>query len=130
MSDVDVLDLTACGTLTFHRPDDETFPGMGICRKAIIRGGLYPAAVNAANEQAVALFLAGKLVFWILPACAGRRWSGLCRPTTAYRGFWKPTAKAGGEQLLRPGNSEHGYFLGGAVPARGAVSGPHMRKDA
>lgn len=44
VSDVDVLDLTACGTLTFHRPDDETFPGMGICRKAITRGGLYPAA--------------------------------------------------------------------------------------
>ena len=61
VSDVDVLDLTACGTLTFHRPDDETFPGMGICRKAITRGGLYPAAVNAANEQAVALFLAGKI---------------------------------------------------------------------
>lgn len=63
VSDVDVLDLTACGTLTFHRPDDETFPGMGICRKAITRGGLYPAAVNAANEQAVALFLAGKIGF-------------------------------------------------------------------
>lgn len=77
VSDVDVLDLTACGTLTFHRPDDETFPGMGICRKAIIRGGLYPAAVNAANEQAVALFLAGKIGFLDIARLCGQalEWS-------------------------------------------------------
>lgn len=77
VSDVDVLDLTACGTLTFHRPDDETFPGMGICRKAITRGGLYPAAVNAANEQAVALFLAGKIGFLDIARLCGQalEWS-------------------------------------------------------
>lgn len=72
VSDVDVLDLAACGTLTFHRPDDETFPGMGICREAITRGGLYPAAVNAANEQAVALFLAGKIGFLDIARLSGR----------------------------------------------------------
>ena len=77
VSDVDVLDLTACGTLTFHRPDDETFPGMGICRKAIIRGGLNPEAVNAANEKAVALILAGKIGFLDIARLCGQalEWS-------------------------------------------------------
>lgn len=57
------LDLAACGQLTFDAPDDAAFPCMGVCREAIRRGGLYPAAVNAVNERAVALFLAGRLRF-------------------------------------------------------------------
>ena len=62
-SPVKRLSLTEVGRLTFFEPDDETFPAMGVCREAIRRGGLYPAAVNAANEQAVALFLEGKIGF-------------------------------------------------------------------
>ncbi|MCI8553654.1 MAG: 1-deoxy-D-xylulose-5-phosphate reductoisomerase [Clostridiales bacterium] len=49
--------------LTFFPPDDEAFPCMALCREAITRGGLAPAAVNAANEQAVALFLEEKISF-------------------------------------------------------------------
>ncbi len=62
-SPVGQLDLASCGSLTFCAPDDETFRGPSICREAITRGGLYPAAVNAANEQAVALFLEGRIGF-------------------------------------------------------------------
>lgn len=57
------LRLEDWGKLTFFAPDDETFPAMGLCREAIRRGGAYPAALNAANEQAVALFLDGKISF-------------------------------------------------------------------
>jgi 1-deoxy-D-xylulose-5-phosphate reductoisomerase len=58
------LDLTQCGALTFTRPDDSTFRCIDICRAALSKGGLYPAAVNAANEKANALFRAGKTGFW------------------------------------------------------------------
>lgn len=57
------LDLTAVGALHFAAPDGETFPAIGLCREAIARGGLTPAALNGANEQAVALFLQGKIGF-------------------------------------------------------------------
>lgn len=57
------LDLTAFGSLTFQPADDEVFPGMQICRRAAERGGLYPAAVNAANEEANALFRRGEAGF-------------------------------------------------------------------
>ena len=43
---------------------------MQVCREALRRGGAYPAAVNAVNERAVALFLAGKLPFSRIPALA------------------------------------------------------------
>lgn len=61
------LDLADLGQLTFARPDEETFQGIRICREAINRGGLVPAVVNGANEEAVGLFLAGKLPFLKIP---------------------------------------------------------------
>ncbi len=66
-SPVPRLDLAAYQKLTFFAPDYETFPCMTYCREAITRGGLYPAAVNAANEEAVALFLAGRIGFTAIP---------------------------------------------------------------
>ncbi|MCL2488996.1 MAG: 1-deoxy-D-xylulose-5-phosphate reductoisomerase, partial [Oscillospiraceae bacterium] len=51
------LDLAEIGRLTFYQPDNEAFPALQIWRRAMALGGLYPAAVDAANEQAVALFL-------------------------------------------------------------------------
>ena len=62
-SPVPRLDLAAFARLTFYAPDDAAFPAVNLCREALRRGGLYPAAVNAANEQAVALFLEGKIGF-------------------------------------------------------------------
>ncbi len=57
------LSLADIGTLTFSRPDMETFACLKICFDAIKAGGLKPAAANGANEEAVALFLDGKIGF-------------------------------------------------------------------
>ena len=57
------LDLTKLGTLTFYKPDYDTFKCMNICREAIARGGLYPAYANSANEQANLMFRQGKIGF-------------------------------------------------------------------
>lgn len=57
------LSLADIGTLTFQRPDTETFKALPLCIEAIRRGGLYPTAVNGANEEAVRLFLEGKIGF-------------------------------------------------------------------
>lgn len=57
------LDLFKVGTLTFERPDTDTFRCLPLCIEAINRGGVYPTAVNGANEEAVRLFLEGKIGF-------------------------------------------------------------------
>lgn len=49
--------------LTFYAPDDEAFPAMNLARRALKMGGLYPAALNAANEVAVGAFIAGEIDF-------------------------------------------------------------------
>ena len=49
--------------LTFYAPDDEAFPAMNLARRALSMGGLYPAALNAANEVAVGAFIAGEIGF-------------------------------------------------------------------
>lgn len=62
-SPVRQLDLTEFGTLTFEKPDYETFSCINLCRRAFEKGGLYPAAVNAANEKANELFRRGRIGF-------------------------------------------------------------------
>jgi len=57
------LDLTAVGQLTFHEPDTEKFPCLGLARQALARGGSASVVLNAANEVAVAAFLDGRLRF-------------------------------------------------------------------
>lgn len=57
------LDLFKVGTLTFEKPDTDTFRCLPLCIKAINEGGLAPTAVNGANEEAVRLFLEGKIKF-------------------------------------------------------------------
>lgn len=57
------LSLSDVGTLTFEKPDTETFRCLPLCIEAVKAGGLAPAAVNGANEAAVALFLKGKIKF-------------------------------------------------------------------
>ena len=61
------LDLWEVGNLSFYKPDYENFPCMNICRDAITKGGLYPAAVNCANEEANLLFRQGKISFNAIP---------------------------------------------------------------
>lgn len=57
------LSLTDIGTLTFEKPDTETFRCLPLCIEAVKRGGLAPAAVNGAGEEAVGLFLSGRIKF-------------------------------------------------------------------
>ena len=60
------LDLTSL-TLEFAAPDTEAFPLLALAREAGERGGTAPCAFNAANEVAVAAFLAGRLPFPGIP---------------------------------------------------------------
>ena len=55
------LDLTRVGSLTFEEPDVERFPCLALARQALEAAGCAPAVLNAANEIAVAAFLAGRI---------------------------------------------------------------------
>jgi 1-deoxy-D-xylulose-5-phosphate reductoisomerase len=57
------LDLASGLVLEFHAPDEESFPCLALARAAGIAGGTAPCVLNAANEVAVAAFLAGGLPF-------------------------------------------------------------------
>jgi len=57
------LNLFEVGKLTFEKPDLDTFRCLPLCIEAINQGGLAPTAVNGANEEAVRLFLEGKIKF-------------------------------------------------------------------
>ena len=57
------LSLTDYGTLTFEKPDYDTFKCLSAAIKAIKLAGAYPCLVNSANEEAVALFLKEKISF-------------------------------------------------------------------
>lgn len=58
------LDLLTCGALTFDRPDREAFPCLALAEEAAERGGNVCAAMNGANEAAVALFLQDRIGFY------------------------------------------------------------------
>ena len=59
----DQLDLAAIGELTFRSTDEVRFPATRLAREAARAGGGIPAVLNAANEVAVAAFLAGQIGF-------------------------------------------------------------------
>ncbi len=61
------LDLFAVQSLSFYTPDLSAFPCLDIAIRALKRGGLAPAAVNGANEEAVSAFLQGRLGFMQIP---------------------------------------------------------------
>ena len=67
-SGVESLDLVAAARLDFEAPDVVRFPSLGLARAAAEAGGTAPAALNAANEVAVAAFLEGRLGFLGIPA--------------------------------------------------------------
>lgn len=66
------LDLFDAGTLTFRKPDEETFPLLPLARRAIERGGNTPASMNGANEAAVWRFLRGEIRYTDLFDCVAR----------------------------------------------------------
>ena len=57
------VDFFELGSLTFEKPDVETFRGLSMAYQAIAEGGSMPTVFNAANEKAVALFLEKKIRF-------------------------------------------------------------------
>lgn len=61
------LDLSSFATLTFEKPDLSRFPGAGLGHEALKRGGVAPAVMSAANEEAVGLFLRGRVRFLDIP---------------------------------------------------------------
>ena len=63
-SPVDRLDLTQCAALTFVKPDLEAFPCLALARDCARRGGNLCAAMNGANEEAVAMFLRDEIGFY------------------------------------------------------------------
>lgn len=60
---VSKLDLSKITNLTFYKPDLDTFKCLKVCKDAVKRGNLVPAAANGANEEAVKLFLDKKILF-------------------------------------------------------------------
>lgn len=71
-SGVERLDLARIGTLTFEPPDLGRFPALALARSALEAGGSSPNILNAANEVAVAAFLAGELPFGGIPSLVER----------------------------------------------------------
>jgi 1-deoxy-D-xylulose-5-phosphate reductoisomerase len=61
------LDLTRVGALSFEEPDTDRFPCLALARQALGAGGCAPVILNAANEVAVAAFLAGQIRFVQIP---------------------------------------------------------------
>ncbi|RED15597.1 1-deoxy-D-xylulose-5-phosphate reductoisomerase [Parasphingopyxis lamellibrachiae] len=57
------LDLAQVARLDFEEPDTERFPALKLARSAMEAGGARPAILNAANEEAVAAFLGGRIGF-------------------------------------------------------------------
>ena len=62
------LDLVTAGPLTFQHPDPVKFPALAIAKQALQAGGRAPAAMNAANECAVAAFLDRRVGFLDIPS--------------------------------------------------------------
>lgn len=78
---VEFLDLARVGALHFERPDPQRFPCLRLAYEALAAGGTAPAALNAANEVAVASFLSGALGFRRIPQLIESVLAGsACRP--------------------------------------------------
>jgi 1-deoxy-D-xylulose-5-phosphate reductoisomerase len=65
--DLEPLDLTRVGTLTFEAPDPVRFPAYTLAYRALAMGGTAPAALSGADEAAVAAFLSGRCRFDDIP---------------------------------------------------------------
>ncbi|MET0251739.1 MAG: 1-deoxy-D-xylulose-5-phosphate reductoisomerase [Novosphingobium sp.] len=74
------LDLTAVGELTFCAPDESRFPATRLAREAAAAGGAAPAVLNAANEVAVAAFLAGHIPFTRIAAYVSKALARIALP--------------------------------------------------
>ena len=62
-SPVPEIDWKTLSKMTFYGADDQTFRCLSACKRAMKKGGLYPAVANGANEVANLLFRQGKISF-------------------------------------------------------------------
>jgi 1-deoxy-D-xylulose-5-phosphate reductoisomerase len=62
-SGLPALDLPKLGCLSFAKPDFKKFPCLGLALHVAANGGTLPTVLNAADEEAVEAFLAGRLKF-------------------------------------------------------------------
>ena len=89
------LDLSRAMSLTFEPPDRETFPSLDLGDEVMRRGGTAGAALNAANEAAVARFLDGTIRFLDIPrACRAALDHHEYDPRPALDDLWKVDARA------------------------------------
>jgi 1-deoxy-D-xylulose-5-phosphate reductoisomerase len=93
--DVPKLDLAAVGSLTFEEPDPETFACLRLALEAGAAGGTAPTVLNAADEVAVAAFLAGRIPFTCIAAVIERTLEELpARPVTHFEDLFATDAEA------------------------------------
>lgn len=96
-ADVEVprLDLAAVGSLTFEQPDLETFACLRLALEAGAAGGTAPCVLNAADEVAVAAFLAERIPFTGIPAVIERVMEEMpARPVTHFDDLFAADAEA------------------------------------
>jgi 1-deoxy-D-xylulose-5-phosphate reductoisomerase len=94
-SGVPAFDPVALGTLTFEAVRHEAFPMLGMGIAAGRAGGAAPAVYNAANEAAVALFLAGALPFGGIPRVVEGALAALAtQPGDTLEALWAADAAA------------------------------------
>jgi 1-deoxy-D-xylulose-5-phosphate reductoisomerase len=92
------LDLAAMQSLSFERPDHARFPCLPLAYEALRAGGTAPAALNAANEVAVAAFLGGRLPFLGIPAVISDTLDELgSEPVRAFESLYEADRAARGE---------------------------------
>jgi 1-deoxy-D-xylulose-5-phosphate reductoisomerase len=77
------LDLVRSGPLTFEAPDPARFPALTIAKQALAAGGRAPAAMNAANERAVAAFLDRRIGFLDIARVVGETLERMDRHLTS-----------------------------------------------
>ncbi len=77
------LDLAKIASLTFEAPDAERFPAISLARHALQAGGAAPTILNAANEIAVAAFLAGRIGFLDIVATVEGTLAAMAPPAPA-----------------------------------------------
>ena len=88
-------------SLTFEKADMETFEGLSLAFEAARTGGSMPTVFNAANERAVALFLAGKIGFLEIPEIIGKCMSA-----------HKPAENPSVEEILAAEKETYAYIEG------------------
>ncbi len=108
------LNLVKAGNLTFREPDHEKYPCMRLAYAAGRAGGCLPAVLNAANEQAVALFLDEKIRFLDIPRLIEQtcdRYPSQNRPAPSLEDILAADQWARQKLLTASQDSDRSYFL-------------------